>query len=532
MNRKTTLSAIIIAVALVAAFTLSAERLSADELSIDLNAADAAKQWKFMDDTASIKDGCLQLDGRRESARAVYLPLEWKDVALEAKFKVEPQNKGVLACGFMVGTTDADHFDYVHLDRTQAILVRSDKANQWNEIKRVGKLDKPAGKWHTAKLERRGDTLAVSLNGKLLYEAKSPAGAAGRIGFYAGQGLVEVKDIVVSGAAKKATSEFKVPPPNFVYVCKDAGAGAYEAFPDVCRLSDGRLMAVFYAGYGHVALPNAKLPKGGRISYCISSDEGKTWTPAKVLYDGPNDDRDPSIMQLPDGRLLCTFFTLIPTKEPGKRWTCEGTSLIESSDLGKTWSKPRIIYPDYYVSAPIRVLSDGRLALGLYSEKANTAFGAIGLSDDNGKTWKKVVDIDNGGVRLDAETDLIELKDGSLYAVLRAKACYSVSKDRGESWTVSKPIGFAAHCPYLLRTDDDIILLAHRLPKTSLHYSLDECKTWSDNVMVDGVIGAYPSMVKLKDGSILIIYYEEGAGSSIRAKKFRASKDGIEWLTF
>ena len=43
----------------------------------------------------------------------------------------------------------------------------------------------------------------------------------------------------------------------------------YEAFPDVCRLSDGRLMAVFYAGYGHVALPNEDLPKGGRIKSII-----------------------------------------------------------------------------------------------------------------------------------------------------------------------------------------------------------------------------------------------------------------------
>ncbi len=338
--------------------------------------------------------------------------------------------------------------------------------------------------------------------------------------------------VLSSSVARLSAAEFKVSPPTFVTVCKDAGAGAYEAFPDVCRLNDGRLMAVFYAGYGHVSIPNAKLPKGGRISYCTSSDEGTTWSQAKVLYDGPNDDRDPSIVQLPEGRLLCTFFSLIPTKTAGKRWTCKGTSLIESSDLGKTWSKPRVIYPDYAVSSPVRVLSNGRLALGLYRENDATAYGAIGLSDDNGKTWKKAVDIDNGGVRLDAETDLIELKNGSLYAVLRAKACYSVSRDRGENWTVSKPIGFAAHCPYLLRVNDDIILLAHRLPNTSLHYSLDECKTWSDNVLVDDVVGAYPSMVKLKDGSVLIVYYEERAGSSIRAKKFRATKNGIKWLTF
>ena len=281
-------------------------------------------------------------------------------------------------------------------------------------------------------------------------------------------------------------------------------------------------------------LPSEKLPKGGRISYCTSADEGKTWSSAKTLYDGPDDDRDPSITQLSNGQLVCVFFSL--RRKDGARppWTGLGTWIVTSDDLGKTWSAPRNIYPDYYVSSPIRELSDGRLIVGLYKEDKdkNTAYGAMGISDDEGKTWKKRVDIDNGGIRLDAETDLIELKDGSLYAALRPHACYSVSKDRGDTWSVSTPIGFKAHCPYFLRTKDDIILLAHRLPKTSLHYSLDECKTWSKNVLVDDVIGAYPSMVNLKDGSVLIVYYEEGADSSIRAKKFRATKEGIEWLTF
>ena len=53
---------------------------------------------------------------------------------------------------------------------------------------------------------------------------------------------------------------------DFVYVCQDAGAGAYEAFPDVCRLNDGRLLCVFYAGWEHVSLPNETHPSGGRIS--------------------------------------------------------------------------------------------------------------------------------------------------------------------------------------------------------------------------------------------------------------------------
>jgi glyoxylase-like metal-dependent hydrolase (beta-lactamase superfamily II) len=319
---------------------------------------------------------------------------------------------------------------------------------------------------------------------------------------------------------------------DYLLVCEDAGAGGYEAFPDVCRLSDGRLMVVFYAGYGHVALPNKELPKGGRICYCTSSDEGRTWSRAEILYDGPDDDRDPSIVQLKSGQLICNFFSLRKSSDPKGSYDGLGSWMVTSDDLGKTWSAPRQISKNYYCSSPIRELSSGRLILGLYAESEKSAHGAVIFSDDGGKTWDKEVDINNSGYRLDAETDIIELKDGTLYAAQRAHMCYATSRDRGVTWTASKPIGFAGHCPYFLRTKDDIILLAHRLPNTSLHYSLNECRTWSGNVPIDDVGGAYPSLVNLKDGSVLVVYYEEGAGSSIRAKRFRATKKGIEWLSW
>ncbi|MBM4072128.1 MAG: exo-alpha-sialidase [Planctomycetes bacterium] len=317
---------------------------------------------------------------------------------------------------------------------------------------------------------------------------------------------------------------------DYLFVCQDAGAGGYEAFPDVCRLRDGRLMCVFYAGYGHVALPSAQLPKGGRICFCTSKDEGRTWTKAQVLYDGPNDDRDPSIVQLKSGKLICNFFSLSRSKDPKKPFDGLGSWSVISDDLGQSWTKPVQISKTYYCSSPIRELSTGRLILGLYKENDKTAQGAVIYSDDGGKTWSKEIDIDNGGRRLDAETDIIELKDGKLYAAQRDHMSFATSADGGKTWTVSRPIGFAGHCPYFLRTRDDIIILAHRLPKTSLHYSFDECRTWSKNVLIDDVIGAYPSMVNLKDGSVLVVYYEEGRGSSIRAKRFRASRQGIDWL--
>src|SRR5690606_35255335 len=103
--------------------------------------------------------------GRITPTQAFYLPLEWADVSLKANFFVEPQEHGVLACGFVVRATDGDHFYYVHYDKGQAILCRSDEKNSWNELKRVGGLDKPAGTWHEAEFQSIGDTLRVYLNG-------------------------------------------------------------------------------------------------------------------------------------------------------------------------------------------------------------------------------------------------------------------------------------------------------------------------------------------------------------------------------
>jgi sialidase-1 len=262
------------------------------------------------------------------------------------------------------------------------------------------------------------------------------------------------------------------------YVCQDAGAGGYEAFPDVCRLNDGRLMAVFYAGYDHVSLPNERWPQGGRISCCTSSNEGQTWSEPRVLYDGPDDDRDPSIIQLKSGRTICNFFQL---RKADSGYQFHGSWMVVSEDTGRSWSAPRLIAEQYACSSPSRELPDGRLILGLYRETEKSAIGAVIISEDGGNTWGRTIDIDNGGHRFDAETDVLRLKDGSLYAIQRSPGDsmgYSISKDGGRTWSVSKLVGFPGHCPYLLRSPDDVIVLAHRLPNTSLHYSsLIACRT-------------------------------------------------------
>lgn len=312
-------------------------------------------------------------------------------------------------------------------------------------------------------------------------------------------------------------------------VCSGEAAGGYAAFPDVVRLPDGELYCVFYSGYGHISTPNSAWSRGGRIMAVRSSDQGRTWGKPVVAVDTPRDDRDPSVACLRDGSLLLNWFTL-----EGDRLAVR---LARSTDQGKTWGEPvELDVPSRYqfaCSSPVRQLPDGSLMLSLYHEDGpkNLAFGATVKSYDGGKTWKDLALIgETSGVFLDAETDVLPLRDGSLLAALRSSKVamyFARSRDGGKTWGEVRSSGFPGHCPYFLRHRSGVILLAHRVPATALHWSNDDGQTWHGPVAVDTVIGAYPSLAELPDGDVYCVYYEEGKASGIRGVRLHVDARGV-----
>lgn len=315
---------------------------------------------------------------------------------------------------------------------------------------------------------------------------------------------------------------------DFVTICSDAGAGGYEAFPDVCRTRDGELLCVFYAGFHHVSLPaygpKGKLPpeapNAGRICLVRSQDDGKTWSTPTVVIDTPRDDRDPSIAQLPDGTLLCNYFSHRPGGRRGKPYRFVHSALVRSTDDGKTWSQEQPLFSKWACSSPIHRLSDGRLLLPLYyNGKIHSKggyYGGVSFSTDEGRTWSEPVPIGKDGpFRLDAEPDVVELPGGELLAGLRPVMAFSRSTDGGRTWSTPVAAGFEGQSICFLRTSKGILLLGHRLPGTSLKFSLDDGKTWSENFVLAPGAGAYPSMVELPDGSIFCVFYQESPQSDI-----------------
>jgi sugar lactone lactonase YvrE len=316
-----------------------------------------------------------------------------------------------------------------------------------------------------------------------------------------------------------------------------SAAGGYAAFPDVCRTPRGDLVCVFYSGYAHVSHPKPGWPLGGRVMMTRSSDEGRTWSKAAVILDTPHDDRDPHVSCLADGTLVVSWFvTWNPASPPpGQK---HPHALFHSSSVsdGGVWSPPQQIQldsPDWWAcSAPIRELKDGTWILGIYTEAASGhAWGATIRSRDRGKTWGDLAAIGRDAkLPLDAETDVIELKDGRLLAALRSSRVnlhFAWSSDGGRSWTDPRDSGFRGHCPIFLRMKSGTILLGHRVPNTALHWSADDGASWNGPVQIDAVIGAYPGLVELPGGDVFCVYYEEGSRSSIRGQRLRVTRRGI-----
>jgi sialidase-1 len=334
-------------------------------------------------------------------------------------------------------------------------------------------------------------------------------------------------------------------------------AGEYQAFPDACRLKNGDIVAVFYSGGAHVTYPSDQYPKSGRICLVRSKDEGRTWSKPVTIFDDEHDNRDPHISQMSDGTLVCTFFTTRfgkPIKREStssafygnvvhREWLSGGGPMfVRSFDNGKSWETKPVLAAEnsedkYSCSAEMRQAPDGTWLFPIYHQDAKQAWGGVIHSADKGKTWSAPVPIGKGeGQFLPAETDLVILKDGTLYAALRGsvkdsvRMHYATSKDMGRTWSRVADIGFQGHSPSFTRLRSGALLLTYRAffddfqqkkGYTGMRISYDEGKTWKGPYMIDKMWGAYPSTIELKDGSILAVYYEEGQKSCIRSLRFK-----------
>lgn len=301
----------------------------------------------------------------------------------------------------------------------------------------------------------------------------------------------------------------------------------FQGIPGIERSKGGRLWATWYAGG-----PNEPTEGPGNYVLLVTSgDDGRTWSPPKLVIDPPGNVRacDPCLWHDPQGRLWMFW-------AQSYRWW-DGRAgvwavVTENSDTDSpTWSEPRRLCNGIMMNKPT-VLSTGewlmpaavweRLASeetdlenthNLGEEKAAN----IMASHDSGLTWPLL-----GQVRVPErvfdEHMIVERGDGSLWTLVRAKYGIgeSFSNDRGKTWSPGE-VSAIPHVDsrfFVRRLDSGkLLLISHNPPDGETrshlvaHLSGDDGATWYGGLLVDERPGiSYPDGVQAADGTIYIIY--------------------------
>jgi len=236
--------------------------------------------------------------------------------------------------------------------------------------------------------------------------------------------------------------------------------------------------------------------------------------------------------------------------------------LVRSHDAGRSWSplsriEPPLVGPSWEICHPVVELSDGRWLAptatwrGWNGDNPSGEMGVVLISDDAGKSWPAF------GCSFDGretghshlEQSVLQLHDGRILSVSWVIDVstgknfpneYSLSSDRGETFTVSLPTGFTAQTCKVIQLFDGRLFCAYRrddkpglwatLAKLEGEkwVNLEDKPLWlgADSGMRGGTSSAqelstlkfgYPSMKQLSNGDILLLFWcQEDCITNIR----------------
>jgi len=352
----------------------------------------------------------------------------------------------------------------------------------------------------------------------------------------------------------------------------------YIGWPTVCRLQNGDLLAVFSGDRDSHICP------WGKVQMVRSSDDGETWSAPQTIANGPLDDRDAGIVQMPDGEIVVTYFTSVAYREPGilkahpeyARHDAKinpktakeslGYFRIVSRDNARTWSEPKRMSVSHAPHGPT-LLRDGSLfmvgrtfvkseALGKTDESQQTIIRAE-RSDDHGATWRILcpfipdTDGENAEPHMFHEPHVAELADGTLLAMVRyhgAKGPLAQqgqgymrqmrSMDGGRTWSPMKDSGVLGLPPHLLALPDGKVLCVYGRRVADPGFgefaviSDDGGKTWDvehEIVLAHSHCGdlGYPASALLPSGDIVTVFYQQpkpGEKPCLMATKWRITR--------
>lgn len=330
-----------------------------------------------------------------------------------------------------------------------------------------------------------------------------------------------------------------------------------SAFPYLCQLSDGRILADHQMGQAFESVDGA--------SYLSESrDGGVTWSKPWKIFPHSNDpfpkSESSKVTQLPDGRLVCLgyrFFRDDPDKPMGNPET--GGLLDDeiffsiSGDEGRTWSEPQIVGCAWgnhvEASAPLTVLQDGSWATPItgFAKWDGTSSGRncgrLLRSYDQGKTWNDdtVCMAFPGDTVTCFEQRMCQTEDGTIIVIgwnedlvtgQRLPNHIAFSFDNGKTFSDPVSTGIGGQASFIMALEGSKVLTLHAIRRDTDRPGIYACIAdtaggkwqllqkyllWEPNVPIvkDSKMAAIfaflkfgqPSAIKLHDGDFLMTHW-------------------------
>jgi predicted neuraminidase len=222
---------------------------------------------------------------------------------------------------------------------------------------------------------------------------------------------------------------------------------------------------------------------------------------------------NPVLFQMPDGPLVL-FYKVGPS--PSTWWGMR----IESTDGGKSWSKPQRLPAD--IAGPIKnkpvLLEDGTLLCGSSTEDHGWRVH-MEFTQDAGKTWKRTDVLCDGKTVQAIQPTILRHSGDKLQILCRARSGGRVlsarSEDSGKSWSPLEPIADLPNpnsgIDAVTLADGRHLLVYNHTPRgrSPLNVAVSkDGKAWQAAAVLEGEPGeySYPAVIQADDGKVHVTY--------------------------
>lgn len=305
---------------------------------------------------------------------------------------------------------------------------------------------------------------------------------------------------------------------------------SWQGIPGLERTPKGRVFSSWFTG-------GPKEPAAENTVLLSWSDDGaKTFTVPQAMGEPKNGTRcyDPTVWLDPKGRLWYIF-------NRGNKDTAQHdvwARICDQPDAPTPVFDPefRVGYdaPFAFRMNKVTVLSTGEWLMPVtlaqkqifawstgYNDQQEATLHGVGISSDEGKTWKLHGAVKSRPWALENMT--VELKDGRLWMLIRTSSgnlWESHSSDKGRTWTEGRASAIPSPGSrfFIRRLESGNLLLVNHFNfkgrnNLTARVSDDDGATWSDGLLLDERASvSYPDGVQDKEGLIWITYDRDRQG--------------------